>query len=416
MNPVARLIGYSALLLALFLVAVIGGQSWLGAQTERLRNEAIAAKRQQLLLTAALVPPAAASAGAGNLLRLGEAAGVTLALVGQAPPPPATSSGVLRFVENLPDGRRVLATFTLTPGARLISSQHRLTLALTLLGTLVVAIIVLLLGLTWRQFGTDRSANSPWAATRAEMGPLEHLAKTSAAQHAALGTERDNRRRAEADLALKVSELNRSLEEKVRLGRDLHDGLIQSLYALGLTLESVRALLATDPAEADRRLVQCASGIDASIRDVRAYISGLAPDHLVRAGFAHALEASLAELRAGRDVTFDIKIDEDAALLLGPDQITETLQIAREAVSNSLRHGGASLINVRVHQIATEVCLLVQDNGTGFDASLRTDTGRGLDNMQARAARLGAQLRLTSEPGHGARLVLTLPVAPAAPA
>eukprot|EP01035_Chromulina_nebulosa_P007924 gene7925-10723_t len=108
----------------------------------------------------------------------------------------------------------------------------------------------------------DRGTQTPWHSSRVEMGSLEHLAKTSAAQNAELHTARDGRRRAEEDLALKARELNLSLEEKVRLGRDLHDGIIQSLYALGLTLESARALIRTDPAEAERRLEACGSAIN----------------------------------------------------------------------------------------------------------------------------------------------------------
>jgi signal transduction histidine kinase len=414
MTSFVRLLGYSALLLALFLATALAAQTWLQNQTDRLRAEAIETKRAQFNKTLALVAPAGTPVDSGALRRVAEAIGATLR---PAAEPVVVSNDVtlLSFTETLPGLPGVRLTFALPPGSRLLGSQQRLVLGLLLLVTLIVTVVTLLVILPSRPIASG-GTSTPWLTSRAEMGSLEQLAKTSAAQSAALTTERDQRRRAEEDLALKDGELQRSLEEKIRLGHNLHDGLIQSLYALGLTLESVRPLLTTDPAEADRRLAQCATGINASIRDVRAYLTGLAPDHLQRAGFASALEASLAELRAGRDVTFDIKIDEDAALLLDADQTTATLQIAREAVSNALRHGGASLINLRVHQIETEVCLLVQDNGTGFDPSRRSPTGHGLGNMHARAARLQGQLRLTSEPGHGARLVLTLPVNPVAPA
>ena len=410
MTSFVRLLGYSALLLALFLATALAAQTWLQNQTDRLRAEAIETKHAQFNKTLALVAPAGTPVDFGALRRVAEAIGATLRPAAE-PVLVGDDVTLLSFTENPPGLPAVRLTFALPPGSRLLGSQQRLALGLLLLVALIVTVVLLLVILPSRPIASG-GTSTPWLTSRAEMGSLEQLAKTSAAQSAALTTERDQRRRAEEDLALKDGELQRSLEEKIRLGHNLHDGLIQSLYALGLTVESVRPLLATDPAEADRRLAQCATGINASIRDVRAYLTGLAPDHLQRAGFASALEASLAELRAGRDVTFDIKIDEDAALLLDADQTTATLQIAREAVSNALRHGGASLINLRVHQIETEVCLLVQDNGTGFDPSHRSPTGHGLGNMHARAARLRGQLRLTSEPGHGARLVLTLPVNP----
>ncbi len=409
MNSLARLLGYSALLLVVFLATALAAQSWLQRQTDRLRAEAIDAKHQQFLKTVALATPAGAPVDAAALRRVAEAIGATIRPASEiAATKPSDAVTLLSFNETLPGLPAVRVTFALPPGSRLLGSQQRLALGLLLLVALIVSVVILLVVIPSRPTAPG-GTTTPWNATRADMGSLEHLAKTSAAQSAALHTERDSRRRAEEDLALKANELNRSLEEKVRLGRNLHDGMIQSLYALGLTLEAVRTLIRTDPAIADERLADCAAVLNNTIREVRTHITGLAPDELQRAGFAGALEASLFELRAGRSVSFDIKIDEDAALLLSPTQTTETLQIAREAVSNALRHGGASLINLRVHQNETEVCLLVQDNGTGFDASRRQGEGHGLGNMQARAAHMGATLRLTSLPGQGARVVLTVP-------
>jgi signal transduction histidine kinase len=113
-------------------------------------------------------------------------------------------------------------------------------------------------------------------------------------------------------------------------------------------------------------------------------------------------------------VRFDVKVDDVAATGLSTDQIVDALQISREAVSNALRHGGASVITVRLHQDGREVCLLLQDNGAGFDASTRRDGGHGLGNMRARAERLGATVRLTSQLGEGTRVVVTLPLQPSA--
>jgi signal transduction histidine kinase len=181
-----------------------------------------------------------------------------------------------------------------------------------------------------------------------------------------------------------------------------------------LTLESARSLVKENPGEADRRLEQCRESLNGTIRDVRHYISGLAPENLRRAGFTQALQSLFTELGAGRDVTFDLKVDDEATALLSPEQSTEALQIAREAVSNALRHGGASLITLRLHKSDQEVCLLVQDNGTGFDASKRREGGHGLNNMQARAQRVGANTTITSKPGEGTRVVVMLTMVPLA--
>lgn len=291
--------------------------------------------------------------------------------------------------------------------AHLASLPPRLAFALSLAGLTLAAGLVIALA---RRPARSTESAPPFATARTEIRTWSKLAESSVAQGAELTRERDVRRRAEEDVQLKQRLLTQSLEEKIRLGRDLHDGIIQSLYAVGLTLESVRGLVRTDPAEADRRLEQCRATLNGSIRDARTYITGLAPDHLRRTGFATALEPLLHELRSDRDMRFEINVDEDATALLTPDQTIEALQIAREAVSNALRHGGASLVTVRVHKGDREVCLLVQDNGAGFDPGGRRDGGHGLGNMRARAERIGATLQVTSHPGEGARVLATLPL------
>ncbi|MSU23042.1 MAG: sensor histidine kinase [Opitutus sp.] len=291
--------------------------------------------------------------------------------------------------------------------ARIAAQAPRIAAGLALAGLLLAAALVFSLAARSAHAG---ESHQPFVNARSEIGALEKLAVTSVAQGAELSRERDVRRRAEADVELKQHLLAQSLEERIRLGHDLHDGIIQSLYAAGLTLEAVRALVRSDPAEADHRLDQIRTSLNNTIREVRTHITGLTPDNLRRAGFAQALEAMLTELRAGRPTRFDVKVDGEATALLSPDQGLEALQIAREAVSNALRHGGASLLTLRVHKGDGEVCLLVQDDGHGFNVTHRRDGGHGLDNMQARARRLGATLRVLSQPGDGTRVIATLPI------
>ena len=292
-----------------------------------------------------------------------------------------------------------------TGSRRAVIHSQRLALGLAS-AALVLTLIMIVAGRRPRA----NDAPPPFAIARSEIGTLARLAETSGAQSAALDRKRDVRRLAEEDAELQQHLLAQSLEEKIRLGRDLHDGIIQSLYAVGLTLESVRAIVKSDPEDADRRLEQTRTSLNNAIRDVRAYIGGLTPANLRRSDFARAIGSLLAELSASREAQLDVNIDEEAAARLTPDQSIEALQIVREAASNALRHGGASRITERVHQSDREICLLVQDNGGGFDASSRRDGGHGLGNMQARAERLGASLRVTSRPGEGTRVIAILPI------
>lgn len=305
------------------------------------------------------------------------------------------------------EGSAAAAEPTGNPGsarARLLSQRAALVLAVTGFALTVALILSQVLR------SAPSESRAPFNVARSEIGTLAKLAESSVAQGEELTRERDVRRRAEEDARLKQQLLTQSLDEKIRLGHDLHDGIIQSLYAVGLTLESVRALVRHQPEEADRRLEATRTALNDAIRDVRAYIVGLAPENLRRAGFAHAVSAMLNELRAGREAHFDIAIDDDAAALLTPEQSVEALQIAREAVSNALRHGQASVITLRLHRSEREVGLLIQDNGAGFNADHRRAGGHGLGNMHARARRIGGALQVTSAPGAGARIQATVPV------
>jgi signal transduction histidine kinase len=287
--------------------------------------------------------------------------------------------------------------------SRLIALQQR-----TLLWLLLLALALFLITAAATFLGWLRPPAG--ALPLSEVQNLSRLAETSAKQGTALILERDERRRAEADSQFKQTLLGHAREEKVQLGRDLHDGIIQSLYAAGLTLESARELVHRDPAEAERRLASALAALNTVIRDVRDYIRGLAPERLQRASFGQALQVLTAELGAGRPAKFDILIDDETAALLNTGQVTDALQIAHEAISNGLRHGRATVITVRLYRGERELCLLVQDNGTGFDPAARAHTGHGANNMQARATRLGAELRVNSSPGTGTRVVVNIPL------
>jgi signal transduction histidine kinase len=277
------------------------------------------------------------------------------------------------------------------------------------LGLLVVLVTSLLIN-TRQLPGPEVWAAASSAALGKEFDSLTHLAKTNLQQGADLKHERSERLRADEDLHFQQILLNRSLEEKIQLGRELHDGIIQSLYATGLTFEAAKNLLAQNPAGAARQLDTGLKALNATIRDVRSYISGLSPENLRQQSFADSVHSLTQTLTGGRATEFDLKIDDSAAARLTDAQSTDLLQIIREAISNGLRHGDASKITVRLHESAGEIGLLIQDNGRGFDLAKLIARGHGLDNLQARAERIGATLRITSAIGEGTRTVVTLPV------
>lgn len=259
------------------------------------------------------------------------------------------------------------------------------------------------------------------ARARTEMRGMESLARTTVAQRAELDQEREARHRSEQDLHLQQVLANHALQDKIRLGRDLHDGVVQMLYAAGLLLETANQRLAApgaDPAPAAALVERAKTTLNAAIREARGAIGELSPDALTEQDFPSAVHALLDHLDAGRLRERRVELAPGLPAFAEPAR-THLLQIIRESISNALRHGGASRVEIefapRPASAGAEpdaLRLIVRDDGAGFDPAAAT-RGRGLDNLAARARALGAALAIESAPGRGAAIVLDLP-APAA--
>jgi len=420
MNRIARLAAFALVLLLLFLAALTITQSWLKSHTERVRRETIAAKQAQLDQAIALLPEGRSLDDDDTRKTVGTLLGATIVVspeTGDAARQPAkktSAAGRWEFSRPLPADtgqppRELRVKFTPPAVVYLLSlyQQCAVLLLFLALGLLLVMIVAVVFSLRARSL--EQSREGPSLSAEAEINSLTHLAKVSARQSTELERERIERQRAEDDAHFQQMLLNRALEEKIRLGHDLHDGIIQSLYAAGLTVEAGKNLIERDPAEATRQLETGVKTINTTIREVRSYISGLSPESLRQQSFADAVRSLTRTLDAGRAATYDVRIDDDAAQNLSDDQSTHLLQIAREAVSNGLRHGGASAITVRFHQSDGALCLLVQDNGRGFAPTTTSGGGHGLGNMRARAERIGGKLQFSSSPGTGTKLIVTFP-------
>lgn len=197
--------------------------------------------------------------------------------------------------------------------------------------------------------------------------------------------------------------------ERERIGRDLHDGIIQAIYGIGLSLEDVPEIMAADPGDASARIDRAIESLNAVIRDIRSFIFGLRPEHLDADGLLEGLATLVEESRY--NTTIDIELSSEGAdgQELGPEARQQLIQIAREALSNVARHSGASRATVRLEGDGGTLRLIVGDNGVGFDAT--TDRGpghRGIVNMQSRAEAVGGTLAIETAPGRGVRIVTTV--------
>lgn len=252
----------------------------------------------------------------------------------------------------------------------------------------------------------DVTAIDPLRTDPGELGTVAQLVASSFDQREALQREISERAQAQAALQKSETALRRAIDERTRLGRDLHDGVIQSLYAAGMGLSGVRAQLQPDQGDAAAQLEQTRVTLNESIHDLRNFINGLEPESLKTQNFTQAVTALLEIVKGLRPLQTAIAIDESLALRLTLAQRVHALQIAREAVSNALRHGEASRVTIALRPTGENVEFEVTDNGRGFDPAATDSTGHGLENFIGRAHELGAQLSVASMPGQGTRVRL----------
>ena len=199
------------------------------------------------------------------------------------------------------------------------------------------------------------------------------------------------------------------IEERSRIGMDLHDGVIQSIYAVGLTLESTRLALPDGAGEADQLLSHAIEALNHTIQDIRNFILDLRP-HRFRGDLNEGLARLVREFQANTMVK--------AALVTQPEVVSGLLTpVARaiflttqEALANIARHARASRVDISVERAGTDVILTVSDDGRGFNVAERDRTvGHGLSNMQARAKELNGSFEIQTTPRQGTTVILTLP-------
>jgi signal transduction histidine kinase len=206
------------------------------------------------------------------------------------------------------------------------------------------------------------------------------------------------------------------LRERERIGRDLHDGIIQSIYAAGLHLEQASAEIGSEPSGTRDRIGTVMGELNRITGDIRSTIFDLRSGEL-EARDAEAIVLAVAdELQAHTLVKLELSSQGLYRPRLRPEQAEELRHIVIEAFSNVLRHAHATAVTVHMSCSQRRFTLLIRDDGAGFDADQSVDRGRrgrpqGLENIRRRAELLGARLTVESARGHGTALSLTMPVA-----
>jgi signal transduction histidine kinase len=199
------------------------------------------------------------------------------------------------------------------------------------------------------------------------------------------------------------------LEERHRIGMDLHDGAIQSLYGLGLLLEDAAARIEREPAASRAVVLRAVDRLNAAIADLRSYVLGLRPVRGSDRPLTESLRTLAEQARSNALLDVDVAVSAKAAEALDSAAREATFYIAADALGNVARHARAQRASLRLFLRDSHVVLEVTDNGVGFDYANATE-GHGLRNMRERAFAVGGQLHVDATPGSGSRLRFEVPI------
>lgn len=199
--------------------------------------------------------------------------------------------------------------------------------------------------------------------------------------------------------------------DRERIGRELHDGIIQSIFSAGLMLEDASHLVHDEPGLARDRIRTVMGTLDQSITDIRSYVYDLqsaAPPRELRT----ILRKLVDDLRLDTLLEVNLQMTEHCHKQLTPQQTAHLTQIAREALSNIVQHADAHHVAITLSCTDDNVRLTVADDGRGLDSTRQIHPGHeghGIGNMQTRAQLLGGQFAMESTPGHGVQLTVVAP-------
>ncbi len=219
-----------------------------------------------------------------------------------------------------------------------------------------------------------------------------------------------DRKRMEDVLRQRERDLRVAVEERERISQDLHDGILQSLFAVGLALESAKSKMPsrirkTSGAPLDQAIDQ----LNRVMHEIRNFIAGLGSDLLKGKNLPAALQQMLDSLTQTHATQVRLAVDDRATRGLSAEQSLHMLLVIQEAVSNCIRHGRAQEATVSLKVLKQGVRLSIRDNGSGFNPRVARQTGHGLTNMAARAQKMGGRFSVVSKINEGTRVVVDLP-------
>jgi two-component system, NarL family, sensor kinase len=202
---------------------------------------------------------------------------------------------------------------------------------------------------------------------------------------------------------LKASEqrLSALLHDRGRIGRELHDSVLQALYAIRLTLEQHAELHPAGPEARPCTHNQAAGQLNTLIQDIRHLILSVESDPVESFGLISELQGLVHAIEEESDIRIRVEIDPTAEEILTGEEARELVSITRDALSNSVRHAQATRIVIALRHLGSRVQLIIRDDGAGFDVNLVARKGTGFARMEERMRKIGGRLNVQSTVGRG---------------
>ncbi len=191
--------------------------------------------------------------------------------------------------------------------------------------------------------------------------------------------------------------------ERARIGRELHDGISQTLVGVRLKIE----LLPSTEKERQEQLNAIADHLSDAQREIQRIVKDLRPAMLDDLGLVETLHWFREEYSNGRTITFDTAVKETD---IPPDLRTPIFRIVQEGTNNAYRHGDAHNIYIQLDIHDNNLILFIEDDGCGFTTSTKS-TGNGLVNIRERVAAANGELSIDSSPGRGCSIIVSFPLA-----
>ncbi|MSU73368.1 MAG: sensor histidine kinase [Opitutus sp.] len=201
------------------------------------------------------------------------------------------------------------------------------------------------------------------------------------------------------------------IAERNRIAREIHDTMAQGFAGISVQLEVLNDRLPGAPEKLRRHLDLARELVRTSLDEARRSVWNLRAQALEEAGLAHALSRLDQQLSDGSNVTFELRVDGTPRTLLA-DVENNLLRIGQEAITNATRHAGAKRVSLTLSYLTDGVCLVVSDDGKGFDPERVRPSSRGgfgLAGIRERAEAIHASLTIIPESAGGTRLELLVP-------